>query len=146
MQYYLNGFKPGDPTDSRPNQSDAPSLVDLPDKVDVLMRAEHAFFVDKGMEDFMVLLAQFAGAGAREERARFRRVVIEQQAPVRQAMVAALEQGMTDGRVAPCDAEALVDLLFVTVDGAMVHAALRDFDPTPVHDFVKTHLLEPLKR
>ena len=39
MQYYLNGFKPGDPTDFRTNVDPVPipPLVDLPDAVDVLI-------------------------------------------------------------------------------------------------------------
>lgn len=38
MQYYLNGFKPGDPADSRAvGQQAIPALADLPDKVDVLI-------------------------------------------------------------------------------------------------------------
>ena len=38
MQFYLNGFKPGDPADSRAGEQQAiPALVDLPDKVDVLI-------------------------------------------------------------------------------------------------------------
>ena len=38
MQYYLNGFKPGDPTDSAATEELAtPPLVDLPETVDVLI-------------------------------------------------------------------------------------------------------------
>lgn len=39
MQYYLNGFKPGDPTDLGPGAGEAiaPPLVDLPCSVDVLI-------------------------------------------------------------------------------------------------------------
>jgi hypothetical protein len=39
MQYYLNGFKPGDPMDhsATGHEKPAPSLVDLPAEVDVLI-------------------------------------------------------------------------------------------------------------
>ena len=39
MQYYLNGFKPGDPFDARDAADPVgqPSLVSLPDTVDVLI-------------------------------------------------------------------------------------------------------------
>jgi phenol 2-monooxygenase len=39
MQYYLNGFKPGDPRDSRAREDNksTPPLVNLPDEVDVLI-------------------------------------------------------------------------------------------------------------
>ena len=39
MQYYLNGFRPGDPADARPveQQQAVPALVDVPDNVDVLI-------------------------------------------------------------------------------------------------------------
>lgn len=37
MQYYLNGFRPGDPTDCRDTNEEAPPLRDLPDAVDILI-------------------------------------------------------------------------------------------------------------
>jgi len=37
VQYYLNGFKPGDPTDLGTAEQELPPLVDLPDEVDVLI-------------------------------------------------------------------------------------------------------------
>jgi len=116
------------------------------DMVDTLIRAEHEFFAERGMTDFVVLVAQFAGAGDETERARFRQILVQQLGPVREGIVAALRQGIADGRVVPCDPEAVFDFIYVVVDGGMVHAALRDLDPVPMHDFIRTHLLEPLKR
>jgi len=47
--------------------------------------------------------------------------------------------------VRPCNANALVEMVLATLDGAMVHGVLRGVDTGPTDDFLDKHLLAPLR-
>jgi len=104
--------------------------------------AVHAFH--HGREERIVFLSQaIAASGERmSEIIEVGNRVFEAQ---RRAAVKLLEDGMADGSVVPCDSEALVSVIRALTDGLMVQRVMTDVDLKPVHDFLWTHLLSPLK-
>ncbi|MEZ4225395.1 MAG: TetR/AcrR family transcriptional regulator [Polyangiaceae bacterium] len=105
--------------------------------------AVHAFH--HGREERIVFLSQ-AVAASGERMAEIIDVgnrVFEAQ---RRANVRLLQDGMATGAVAPCDAEALVNVIRALTDGLMVQRVMTHVDLGPVHEFLWTHLLRPLKR
>ena len=57
-----------------------------------------------------------------------------------------VRQGVRDGRVAPCDPEALVETVLTVIDGAVLRRVLAGTSPSvPVH-FLIENVLEPLRQ
>lgn len=105
--------------------------------------AVHAFH--HGREARIVFLSQaIAASGERvNEIIEVGNRVFEAQ---RRAAVELLEAGMAEGSVVPCDAEALISVIRALTDGLVAQRVMTDLDLAPVHDFLWTHLLSPLKK
>ncbi len=105
--------------------------------------AVHAFH--HGREERIVFLSQaIAASGERmKEIIDVGNRVFESQ---RRAAVELLKAGIADGRVAPCDPEAVVSVIRALTDGLMVQRVMIDVDLAPVHDFLWTNILRPLKQ
>ena len=105
--------------------------------------AVHTFH--HGREDRIVFLSQaIAASGERmQEIIDVGNRVFEAN---RRAAVELLKQGICEGTVVDCDAESLVNVIRALTDGLMVQRMMTDVDLTPVHEFLWTHLLGPLKR
>ncbi len=105
--------------------------------------AVHAFH--HGREERIVFLSQaIAASGERmKEIIDVGNRVFEAQ---RRAAVELLKAGIVDGRVARCDPEAVVSVIRALTDGLMVQRVMIDVDLAPVHDFLWTNILCPLKR
>jgi hypothetical protein len=67
-------------------------------------------------------------------------------APSRRALVDAIERGIEDGIVEPCDAEALVALVRSVIDGLTLQHVTSAVPLEPVHRFLWERVLAPLKR
>ncbi|MBW1878152.1 MAG: TetR/AcrR family transcriptional regulator [Deltaproteobacteria bacterium] len=120
--------------------------IDHPlDLLEGLIRADAEFFEQRGLEDFLLLLVQFLGAGDAASRARYRRIAVADMEPLRLMLIASVAAGVEGGMIAPCDPETLVDFLFVVLDGAMVHGVLRGADTSSIYDFVHTAVIAPLR-
>lgn len=57
-----------------------------------------------------------------------------------------LREGVAQGTVWPCDADALVNLVRSVIDGLMVQRVMTQVDLTPIHEFLWQRVLAPLKR
>lgn len=108
------------------------------------LRAEHDFVVEKGLDDFMLLMASFWASGSEDDRLRFRKRVLKDLLPARQLFTALLHAGMAQGRIRDCDAEGLVDMMFCLQDGILVQGGLRDLETERVFS-VLASMLEPLR-
>lgn len=108
------------------------------------LRAEHAFVVEKGLDDFMLLMASFWASGGEIDRERFRQRVLRDLLPARELFTAMLLQGMAAGKVRECDAEGLVDVIFCLQDGVLVQGGVRDLDAEGVFQTFEA-LLAPLR-
>jgi TetR/AcrR family transcriptional regulator len=64
----------------------------------------------------------------------------------RRAAADRIREGIHDGTVAPCDADALVSLVRAVIDGLMVQRLMTGAELAPVHELLWTHVLRPLKR
>ncbi|MBK7580822.1 MAG: helix-turn-helix transcriptional regulator [Myxococcales bacterium] len=113
------------------------------DRLFAQLSAVHAFH--HGREGRIAFLSQaIAASGERvTEIIDVGNRVFEAQ---RQAAVELLEQGMADGTVEACDAQALISVIRALTDGLVAQRVMTDLDLTPVHEFIWTHLLSPLKR
>jgi AcrR family transcriptional regulator len=121
--------------------------IDHPlDLLEGLVRADTEFFEERGLEDFLLLLVQFLGAGDAASRERYRQIAVVNMEPLRLMLIAAVATGVERRQIAPCDPEALVDFLLVVLDGAMVHSVLRGADTSSIYDFVHTAVIAPLRR
>lgn len=96
-----------------------------------------------GQRDQVLLLLQlWAVGGSDPERVLARgRELFE---PLRAALVARLDDGITRGVVAPCDPARVVDLVLATLDGTMTAQVVRRAAPGPVVDELIARVLEPL--
>jgi AcrR family transcriptional regulator len=116
------------------------------DALMIYLRAEHAFAAQRGLDDVTVLMASFWASGNAEDRERFRALILKDLVPARALFVALLQQGIAQGRVAPCDPDALVDMVFALQDGLLLQQTLRQLDAEPVFCLIESHLLAPLRR
>ncbi len=64
----------------------------------------------------------------------------------RRAAADRVREGIERGIVAPCDADALVNMVRAVTDGLMVQRVMTGLDLAPVHELLWTNLLRPLKR
>jgi len=108
------------------------------------LRAEHEFVSERGLDDFMLLMASFWATGSPDDRSRFRKRVLRDLLPARQLFTALLQQGMAQGQIRAVDAEGLIDTVFCLQDGILVQGGLRDLDTERVFTMFET-LLEPLR-
>ena len=113
------------------------------DRLFAQVRAVHAFH--NGREARITLLSQaIASTGGRMvELIDIGNRVFEAH---RRAAADRIREGIRKGTVAPCDADALVNLTRAVTDGLMVQRLMTGADLAPVHDFLWTHVLLPLKR
>jgi len=113
------------------------------DRLFAQVRAVHAFH--HGREARITLLSQaIASTGGRMvELIDIGNRVFEAH---RRAAADRIREGIRKGTVAPCDADALVNLTRAVTDGLMVQRLMTGADLAPVHDFLWTHVLLPLKR
>lgn len=119
--------------------------IDHPiDLVYAYVQAVHAYY--EGHEGDIVFLFQLWTLGADEAPARVIEGTRRLTEPRRQAAIALLRQGIADGRVAPCDPAALVNLVGAAIDGMLIQRVALGLDLAPVHETLWTHLLAPLKR
>ena len=65
--------------------------------------------------------------------------------PVRQFAIALLLDAVRDGRVRPCQPEAMLDLCVAVVDGCLVERISRGLDPRPILELFIAQVLLPLK-
>ncbi|MCA9523639.1 MAG: TetR/AcrR family transcriptional regulator [Myxococcales bacterium] len=97
-----------------------------------------------GQEGIILLLFQFwatTRTDLTQVLARGREFIF----PIRELLVRQLEHGVESGRVAPCDAKAVVDLVFALLDGTMVQRITRGVDHRPVFRLVTSRILDPLR-
>lgn len=123
--------------------------VDHPlDALLILIRAEHEFFAAEGLQDFTVFLAQFLAMGSVADRERFRALVVRNVVASRGLLIAMIDQGIADGRVAPVDAAQLVDFMQTVLDGSFLRVALypEHADIEGLLAFVDQTVLAPLRR
>jgi TetR/AcrR family transcriptional regulator len=113
------------------------------DRLYAQVRAVHAFH--HGREGRITLLSQaIASSGGRmSELIDIGNRVFEAH---RRAAADRIRDGINQGTVAPCDADALVNLTRAVTDGLMVQRLMTGVELAPVHDFLWTHVLLPLKR
>ena len=113
------------------------------DRLFAQVQAVHAFH--QGRERRIVFLTQAiaATAGARAD------AILEAGSAIfeahRRAAADRIRDGIEQGVVAPCDADALVDLVRSVIDGLMVQRVVGGLDFAPVHALLWERLLAPLK-
>ena len=113
------------------------------DRLYAQVRAVHAFH--HGREARITLLSQaIASPGGRmAELIDIGNRVFEAH---RRAAADRIREGIRKGTVVPCDADALVNLTRAVTDGLMVQRLMTGVALAPVHEFLWTHVLLPLKR
>jgi AcrR family transcriptional regulator len=114
------------------------------DRLFAQMQAVHAFH--RGREHRIVFLSQaiatIGGARGTEIVQRGTEVFAAQ----RRAAAERVRQGIAEGTVAPCDADALVATMRALTDGLMVQRVTDGLDLAAAHALVWAHLLAPLKK
>lgn len=114
------------------------------DLVEALWVAEHDWIVAYGLDDYVLLFAQFWGGGGPEVRDRMRAASKDRLAVVRALLIGEVERGIREGSVAPCDAAGVVDVALALREGVMLHAALTGADPRDLHGAMRATVLDPL--
>lgn len=113
------------------------------DRLYAQVRAVHAFH--QGREARIVFLSQaIAASGQRmaDIVAAGNRVFEAH----RRAAADRVRQGIADGLVVRCDADALVNLVRAVIDGLMVQRVVTGVELAPVHELFWKHVLLPLKK
>ncbi|MEL6182152.1 MAG: TetR/AcrR family transcriptional regulator [Myxococcota bacterium] len=118
------------------------------DRLDAHARAVHGYFATR--RDIIPCLielwtsSQKGGTLDADRAMAFTQMYAQ---PRRQRMIDDLRKGIEEGIVAPCDPEAIVQLVIAVVDGMLVQQLLRPAHQIPpVHDALWEHVLRPLKR
>jgi len=113
------------------------------DRLYAQIRAVHAFH--HGKEQRVTLLSQAIAASSSRmsEIIEIGNRVFEAQ---RQAQAERVREGIRQGIVHPCDADALVQLCRAVIDGLMVQRVMTGVALAPIHELLWTNVLEPLKR
>jgi AcrR family transcriptional regulator len=113
------------------------------DRLYAQIRAVHEFH--HGREQRIALLTQAAvAAGGRlAEMVDIGNRVFESE---RRAAADRIREGIASGTVWPCDADALMSLIRAISDGLFVQRVMTGVELAPVHEFIWTQLLCPLKR
>lgn len=108
----------------------------------VRVKATHEFHEGRGEQLLFLTQAIAASGGARvEELLRSASYVFEGQ---RKAMVARIEEGIAEGSVHPCNAEALVAMSRALIDGLTIERVTGTSNADPVHELFWKSVLEPL--
>jgi AcrR family transcriptional regulator len=113
------------------------------DRLYAQLRAVHAFH--HGREARIVFLSQ-AIAASGERMAEILAVGNRVFEAHRRDQANRVRKGIADGIVAPCDADALVNLVRAVIEGLMVQRVLTGVKLAPVHELLWKQLLLPLKR
>lgn len=113
------------------------------DRLYAQVRAVHAFH--HGREGRIVFLSQAIAASGGARMAEIIEVGNRVFEPYRREAAERIRQGIAEGRIAPCDPEALVALARAITDGLMVQRVMTGLDLEPVHDLLWKNVLEPLK-
>jgi AcrR family transcriptional regulator len=113
------------------------------DRLYAQLRAVHAFH--RGSEARIVFLSQ-AIAASGERMTAIMEAGNQVFAAHRRAAADRIRQGIADGVVVPCDADALVNLIRAVIDGLMVQRVITGVELAPVHELLWTQLLQPLKK
>jgi AcrR family transcriptional regulator len=113
------------------------------DRLYAQLRAVHEFH--RGREERILFLTQaIAATGGTRARA-----IVEAGSQVfeayRRAAADRIREGIAQGLVAPCDADALVALMRAINDGLMIQRVFGGLALEPVHELVWERLLLPLK-
>lgn len=117
--------------------------------VDVLIawvEADRAFYAERDLQDFLLLVCQFWAAGTEADRQRFQQLTLRHIRPVLDLLTLTLAHGVSEGRVAPCDPRAIVELASTWLQGSLVSAGLGLSDGRCSWNFVRDHVLAPLRR
>jgi AcrR family transcriptional regulator len=114
------------------------------DQLYAQVRAVHEFH--HGREARVVFLSQAIATSSSARMANIIDVGNRVFEPYRRAAADRIRQGIADGVVAPCDPDALMALVRAVIDGLMVQRMMTGIDLAPVHEFLWTHVLRPLKR
>jgi len=118
--------------------------VDHPlDLLGQLVQETMDFYLDRrGQLTLLVQLwVAFGAEGAAKIERRRRALVL----PARELLITRIAEGIADGRVAPCDPAALVDLALAVIDGAQMHRVIREADPQAPIDAFRRYALAPLR-
>ncbi len=113
------------------------------DRLFAQLRAVHAFHHGKEARIVFLTQAIAATAGARVSEIAQRGALVFE--AFRRSAAERVRQGVAQGIVAPCDADALVDVMRALTDGLMVQRVTGGASLPPAHDLVWKHLLAPLK-
>lgn len=114
------------------------------DVLEQLVRAALDYYEER--QGSIIVLFQLWAVAASSEPER----VLEQGrqflGAARSRLVALVRAGINQKLVAPCNAEGLVDLVLVTVDGAMVRRVMTNDEVSSIVDGLCEHVLAPLRR
>jgi len=114
------------------------------DRLYAQLQAMHEFH--RGREARIVFLSQAIAAAAGSRMNEIIDVGNRVFQPYRRAAVELVREGVAAGTVADCDAEALVAVIRALTDGLLVQRVMTGVALEPIHEFLWTHLLAPLKR
>lgn len=123
-------------------------LLGVSHPVDALIafiEADHAFFVERGVDDYLLMMCQYFAAGGPEMREASRALATAGMLPVRTLLIGMVEQGVAAGTVREVDPTELVDFLLAYLNGALVQAVLAGTLPSATNPFLREHILEPLR-
>lgn len=113
------------------------------DRLYAQLRAVHAFHYGREARITLLTQAIAASGGRMVELIEIGNRVFEAH---RKAAADRIREGIENGTVGPCDADALVNLVRAVTDGLMVQRVMTGVDLAPVHAFLWEHVLLPLKR
>ncbi|MEM1034109.1 MAG: TetR/AcrR family transcriptional regulator [Myxococcota bacterium] len=114
------------------------------DRLMAQVRAVHGYH--HGREGYALFLGQAIATSSEDRMAAIIEIGNRVFEAHRAAQAERVRRGIADGLVHPCDVDALMASLRALQDGLIVQRVMLGLDLEPIHDFIWTQLLLPLKR
>ncbi len=121
-------------------------IGDLDHPIDVLnalVRAHMDFY--EGRRDVLVALFQLWAVAVTDRSNPIVEDSRQFMTTVRGRLIDLVDTGIADGRVAPCDATHVVDLVLAVTDGSLMQRVTMETDPKTLVDALDKHVLSPLR-
>lgn len=113
------------------------------DVLSALVRAHIDFY--QGRRDVIVALLQLWAVAVTDESSPIVEHSRKFMTTVRGQLIDLVDTGVADGRVAPCDAAHIVDLVLAVTDGSLMQRVTMEADPQSLADAIDEYVLSPLR-
>jgi len=113
------------------------------DRLYAQVRSVHAFH--RGREERIIFMIQALATAGKDRTDQILKIGNQAFEMHRIGLAAEIRYAVSQGTMHPCDPEALIQLVRSVVDGVLIQRVMTDCEFEPIHEFLWSHVLSPLK-